>query len=598
MSPEQINPFGVQTPEGIDADQAHKLFVDIFTDFPQVESRSHSFINGPRGSGKSMMFRMMRADCLRLRRNCSLNQLPYLALYVPIKSTKINLTELLRLDGHPAKYVFNEHLLCLYFAIKAFDELASIRFDYSGATADKSELESWADKAVINGLHNCGADGAKARSAIAVDTIPNFFASIRDHLETYWFQADQFVRRLQLSTEPMTSYAGPLLSYHSFLFPIFTSLRNLSFLPNNHVSILVDDADNLSMTQTEILNSWIASRSTSELCIKASTQLGYKTHRTIGGRRIEAAHDYNEIDVSVLYTTSREHYLQRVEKIVEKRLMLAGINSSARQFFVEDIAQEKQIAEIREELEAKWNRGEGRGARARDDATRYARPEFIRRLGGNRKSRSSYSYSGFEQIAHVSSGVIRWFLEPAARMFSRQKATKPGSQISYIDPHVQNEELRDFSEEFFHKELEEMRKDACGREADYKRLELLVSAMGRTFSQILVNEKRSERRVFSIALSDRPDDEVSRVLELGVKEGYLYPSTIGTKRGHGRTARYVLSRRLAPYFTLDPTSFAGYLFVTNENLRRAMCDPNALLRDVGDEENDDTQIELPIDQNG
>src|SRR6185436_12562603 len=97
--------------------------------------------------------------------------------------------------------------------------------------------------------------------------------------------------------------------------------------------------------------------------------------------------------------------------------------------------------------------------------------------------------------------------------------------------------------------------------------------------------------------SDRPDDDVLRVLELGVKEGYLYGSTIGTKRGHGRTARYVLSRRLAPYFTLDPTSFAGYLFVTNANLRRAMTDPNALLRDIGDEHASDAQIELPIDQN-
>jgi hypothetical protein len=41
----------------------------------------------------------------------------------------------------------------------------------------------------------------------------------------------------------------------------------------------------------------------------------------------------------------------------------------------------------------------------------------------------------------------------------------------------------------------------------------------------------------------------------------------------GRTRRFVLSRRLAPHFNLDPIGFSGYLSVTNDFLIRAMEDP-------------------------
>ncbi len=46
--------------------------------------------------------------------------------------------------------------------------------------------------------------------------------------------------------------------------------------------------------------------------------------------------------------------------------------------------------------------------------------------------------------------------------------------------------------------------------------------------------------------------------------GFLQEATIGNKEGNGRTKRYILSRRLAPFFSLVPTSFAGYLFILTQ----------------------------------
>jgi hypothetical protein len=66
---------------------------------------------------------------------------------------------------------------------------------------------------------------------------------------------------------------------------------------------------------------------------------------------------------------------------------------------------------------------------------------------------------------------------------------------------------------------------------------------------------------------------------LGVNYAYLHRSTIGRKeRGRGRTWLYILNRRLAPIWTLDPNSFAGYLFIQNKYLEAAMLKPRDILQ--------------------
>ena len=78
--------------------------------------------------------------------------------------------------------------------------------------------------------------------------------------------------------------------------------------------------------------------------------------------------------------------------------------------------------------------------------------------------------------------------------------------------------------------------------------------------------------------------------------GYFHCSTIGRKdsKSGGRTVLYILNRRLSPIWTLDPTGFAGYLFVKNNLLEEAMEEPARLLRRLGKDpvQNDDCQLSL------
>ena len=63
------------------------------------------------------------------------------------------------------------------------------------------------------------------------------------------------------------------------------------------------------------------------------------------------------------------------------------------------------------------------------------------------------------------------------------------------------------------------------------------------------------------------------VLRLGVRYGYLFQGVIGRKEGAGRAALYILSRRLAPLFNLDPMGFSAYKFLKNDSILTLMNDP-------------------------
>lgn len=116
-------------------------------------------------------------------------------------------------------------------------------------------------------------------------------------------------------------------------------------------------------------------------------------------------------------------------------------------------------------------------------------------------------------------------------------------------------------------------------EEQFLQLRNLIHALGGAFHEMLISD-RSERRAFSIAFSDAPDREVLGVFKLGVQYGYIHESSIGNKEGTGRTRMFVLSRRLTPFFMLDPTGFAGYKFVTNAAIKEAILKPKAFIASI------------------
>lgn len=585
-----VNPFAVQTPEDISAEDAYHLFVDVFTDFYQVNKIGHTFLHGPRGSGKSMMFRYMMPDCQQLKTNKKVNELDYFSVYIPIKKTTLNLSSLERIDKH-AQFLINEHLLVSFINLTLFEELKKIFSSIEKSETLSAEFYKFFKESFLPSLQSAGYQ----TSTIEVNSnntfleIINICSGINKDIYT---TINNYIKGLFLNK--IVPYEGPICGYLDFLYPVIKGLKQISFFPSQKpFFLLIDDADNLNLPQTKVLNTWVSFRTSSDVSLKISTQLKYKSYRTISGQNIDTPHDYSEVNIATIYTSSKTKYFERIKNIVEKRLEIyIGKRINSFDFFPPDLKQEAEIEIVSQKIRENYER-EGRGASSADDVKRYATPNYIRDLKIKRAG-STYSYAGFKQLVGISSGVIRYFLEPASLMFSEMISKDPQNEFSFIDPTVQDTIIKAYSDDYIFKDFEkyfieendlndEVQKsigvDKNLRKSD--KLRNLISGLGGMFHAILISET-SERRVFSVALSSKPDYELEEVLNMGVEYGYLQESTIGNKQGTGRTKLYILNRLLAPHFKLDPTSFAGYKFLKAELLKESLYNPNMFISKIKD----------------
>jgi hypothetical protein len=566
------NPFAVQTPESMPADEVLSLFVEELTDYPHILDQSHSIIFGPRGAGKSMIFRFMEPDCQTKYKRCVFGDLGFFGVYIPVKDASLDVSELERFEKAKfSPYVINEHLLVAHVASRLFKSLEEkVNLE---RTAGASISAFWSND-LLPRLKRSGVDVTLSETEVS-NLIDGDFSVLRRFFDTVFEDGIAYINRSGFLTSP-EPYTGALLGYGAFLKPVLMALSELDFMPDGPIYLLFDDADNLNRIQTEILNSWIASRTTGQFCIKASAEtLKFKTLKTPNGRRIEVPHDFQEIKIEDIYTSKFDTYKDRITKIVEKRLRASGIIKTAAEFFPPNLEQEKKISSIAKMYRSQ-TKAEARGFRASDDAVRYSRPDYIKGLKGKSKSGPTYSYAGFDQLVHVSSGVIRNFLDPASDMFSEMISIHSEGGIDQITHQIQDKVLKSRAKKMLVTDFSDMKSSQDDSTEVVKKLNNLVGALGGMFYEILVSES-SERRVFSIAFSTGPDDEIQEVLDLGVGKGYFHQSSIGNKKGNGRVPMYILSRRLAPAFTLDPTSFAGYKFVTNDKILAAIHKPSRLI---------------------
>ena len=575
------NPFAVQTPEHLSATDVVSLFVSDMTDYWQILNQGHTIIYGPRGAGKSMIFRYMEADCQIKAGGKRFSELPYYAAYIPIKETELNLSEFSRMEQSKyAPSVLNEHLMIANVAAKLFTSLLNRIPLEDFAKADASELRTFYRSYFAIALERAGWAG-EIRAINGNTPARTVIQRIAETFDAIYAEGNSYLRHMAFRAEP-TPYSGALFGYADFLVPIVKKLCGFGFMPDAPIYLLIDDADNLNSTQTMVLNSWVASRTTGYLCLKVSTQtMGYKTHKTPNGKRIDSPHDFSEVHICDIYTTKKDTYRERVHRIVERRLQIYGIGALPEQFFPDDATQEAEILEKARQIKENFAAA-GRGAKPSDDALRYARPDFIKELSGRRKSGSSYSYAGFSQLVHISSGVIRHFLDAASLMFGEAQSRRADEVVDHIPPAIQDKSVRALADQLLFSNFAHIERDEAQTERDrdnVRKLRNLIHALGGMFYQILISDA-AERRVFSIAFSDGPDDEVQAVLNLGLSYGYFHRSSIGNKEGTGRVPLYIMSRRLAPAFKLDPTSFAGYKFVRNVAILEAMARPKALLSQV------------------
>jgi hypothetical protein len=578
----QANPFAVKTPETLTPAEIVELFVP-YPEFAYLQDTGHQFLHGHRGSGKSMMLKMMEPECQSLLAKTCIEDLPYFGTYLSIKTTEINQPEFERLEQETGGFVLSEHVL----ATKVLSGLIAStgRFVISRMPKDTTfdSVREFVLRDFAPRLEMCGWTADRLKDLGSISDASEAFNLLAQEIDRLHAETIRYVKSRAFVSTPLP-YTGALLGFQDAILPIVRSLQRRGLIPSCPVYILIDDADNLTEQQTRVLNTWVSYRSTDVISLKISTQLSYKTTSTSGGTVIEAPHDFSEIYFTSVRTGSvRDGYPDLVADIVGRRLRKSGLpETQARDFFPPDEVQEAAVRLIAKELKSAWAAKAGGGYRASDDAYRLARPEYIRRLGGQSKQSATYKYAGFEQLVHVSSGIIRFFLDTAARMFAEELKKSGGEKISRISPVIQDAEIRRQSNDLFLGSFEqlqnEMQRSGAAAVGEVKQLRNLIEGIGFLFHARLMDENASERRVFSFYLSDQPNDCLQRLLSLGVRYGYLYKDSITRKEGRGRVVLYVLTRRLAPAFRLDPSGFSHHLSVTGDYLLGLSENPRTYVR--------------------
>lgn len=564
-----MNPFTVQTPETLKDKEMADLFVDVYSDFPKIKAKGHTFIHGPRGTGKSMMLRYLeptvQVEANNVNKACELD---YYAVHIPLKRENLNVSENCRVTGSP-RYLLSEHMLVMNICQKIFTSLNAI-YSIDEVSLEEAELDCFLNK-LKNLVKRCDAE-------LKFDS-KNIFDSISDFFDDQFIFVSKYLDRHSFTKE-FYNYEGMLSGMIDFLLPLAKLIKKLSFTPDGPVFLLLDDADNLSIDMQEIINSWISCRTDDELCIKVSTQLRYKTYRTTQGFLIECPHDYSEVFINTVYTTpTKSNYYSRVKSIILKRLQLANIEcTDPKLFFPENLVQKKKIEDIKHKIKEKWERGEGKANKASFDIARYAMSEYMKSLSGNK---NTFSYSGFDNLVNISSGMIRYFLVPASRMYSECRTNLENQKINSIPINVQDDVLKDWSEEFMLTELDKVKvteehKKNINTTAP-RHLSNLINAVGGLFQKKMLSDD-SERRFISFILQSEADENLDKVLSLGVEWGYFHKSTLASKEGIGRKKIFVLNRRLAPYFKLDPSGYSGHMSITADDLNLAINDPKAFIR--------------------
>lgn len=609
------NPFSVVSPEELTAQQADQLFVEMHSDYPEITRPGNTLVTGARGCGKSMLIRCSLPDFLMVRNQYKFSQLPYLALNVSIKKTSLNLVELGKLDNLHTPYLINEHFITIHVMMYSFLCLSKVEYEL-----EKYKEEAYQDFFINTYSRFLRLSGCSDEVIVDYETPNTFFNSLYQHLVDMAYSFQPYVSKLFNTDHINYQYNLPLLSFSRFIIPVFTEMIKLPCFPNGKpILIFVDDADNLSKVQTEILNTWIASRTQPTISLKVFSQLGlYKTYLTSSGVLVESPHDYQELNISSKYTTrySSPEYYKKAIHILIRRLRLHGyavdvdenkqsdIERALKAFFPTYAKQDAEIQYEIERIKAEYPKS-GRGYRESDDVRRYAIPNYIRRLAGPSKSKPSFRYAGLEYVIHLSSGIIRYLLDSAGKMYdvTSKTLTDSGSPVTFIPSEIQNQVLKDKADFYLFSELPKSAEfvSECTNlsiaitdtpRTTSEKLGNLINAMGHTFQEILLSGNdddvfsgRSERKVFSIALSDpeKMTAELDDVLSLGVRLGFLHKSFIGNKEGNGRTYLFILNRCFAPIFTLDPSGFQGYLFMTVEDLTTAIHSGKRL-RSVSDEE--------------
>ncbi len=576
------NPFKIKSAELMEPQEVAAEFVKEHTEHAKLASYSHTIIWGSRGSGKSMHLKFLEPLAQAWSRDSDFNgnikkfvDMPnsFIGIYINCRDGVVNRQELRLLPTLPnVPEVILYKFFSKYLACVIINKCTSILL---------SQI-CWISDVSIN-----ISDAPRLIQMISDSNT----TTLGDTIKKLEQQSGKWLRILDQVIEDFYDSIGTTPSFPEEVKTMPTLTVDLHKVLQwvqkeaklaRPFFLLFDEANELAEIHQKCVNSLLALRSQNFLCIKVASQKnGFLLGCTLDGS-VDETHDYTTLDLDGLYTNNREAYYKRLEHIACDRLQKNDINVTIKDYLpgnpseVEAMQKARTLAEKRYFEIDKTSRPLDKNNYIKKYAPSLLFQEVL-------SAKADYSYAGFDSLVHLSSGIVRSFIDCCSQMYERYVQRHPHQEPSQIPILIQKEVIRAYSDEFIQAQILNKLKwlDANSEEKTIREELLnLLRGLGALFRARLMDKKSREPRVISISLKDDPGEELAKVLALGEREAFLHVKWYRSKRGNRNLKCYILNRRLCPHFNLDVTGFQGRLEVSASEMSISLTDPDGFAQRI------------------
>ena len=298
------NPFELVTASKLGAKEAIDLWCDDAR-LDRVKGKENCFINGHRGTGKSMLFRILQYDCQQIMH--PEDQGEFLAVYIPVRDTEFITEEMELFQDDSQRGIISESHFCILVTFHLIKLLKN--------HLDLMPDDSQEDFCLLARDSYMRAFKFAIRNPEDLETINynNFLSALSSALLD---EQQAIAHYIGLRMYQSATFDGPLFMFDTLLGPLADFIKHKT---GKTIYILIDDGDDLPESHTVVLNTWIARRRPS-VVFKISTMFGYKTYNTRSRSAIQHPHDFFQLDIATrfLIKDGPEDYVDLLRRICEK----------------------------------------------------------------------------------------------------------------------------------------------------------------------------------------------------------------------------------------------------------------------------------------
>lgn len=514
-----------------------------------LEGPHPCFIEGPRGTGKSMLLLSLRARNFIRRHPTSegqKNAVPIFAFY--LKATR---GALCNIGIHPSSSEDDAFLngmindltlqeLTLSFSESLISEIVTCI--ESGLIAFDKSTEAKLSKSLYLALF--GNAQIDANSPISL-------AEFKGILSNIHIQLADFVRRRLIYGEVPSQVPIATLDTNSLkrLFPVIR--RNIAALSNSEFFLLLDEYENFFPYQQRIVNT-IIKLSAPDFSVKVAKKIGIlEVSGTTTGQELQEVHDYRRIVLvyDVCAPSQFGDYQRLLKMIVDNILKNVQIPyKNISDLLPSSSSNEVPIQAIQGHLDRLLKQKKNK-----NNDSYYREAALYRALHDLRRKKH---FAGFKNLAFISSGVVRYFQEilGVAYHLTVDDSTRIHGDLT-LSPPKQSEAVHMISAHT----LTTLSKNV---EKHGETLKVLLLDLGACLRQKLL-EHTSEPEAGRVTienmhtLTQKDYSLLAEVLALGVREGVFQtqegrPAFRPKHASDPQGTEFNISRILAPVLQISP----------------------------------------------